>query len=165
MKKKRTAVTVLTVVSIVIVVFGVLFGAIFGGVGYIMKKAADSSQEEFAEFMEKGAIETEGVIIPSSGDGTTVQYYVEEEDTTYEASYSISHSKYPVGKHVTVYYSASDVSECMFPDLYAETYGLLNKIFLIIGAFIGGFFLLAGIILFIISRVLNKKTKEEPIYQ
>lgn len=160
MKKKRTAVTVLTVISIVLVAFSVLMAGIFCLVGFCMSRAADSYESEFVEFMQDGAQTTVGEIVYNSGSGTTVRY-VDYYGDEHEASFSVSHSKFQVGNSATVYYSESNPDECMFPDLYEETYGLLSMIFTIIGAAIGGFFFLVAAVLFIISRVLNKKKQEE----
>lgn len=162
MKTKPTAGTTITVIYIVAMVLGIIFACVFCGVGVFMKTKNNSTRKEFAEFQKKGAVQTEGIVVPNDGKkGTRVQYYVEEEDAAYEVSYSVAHSDYPVGKRVTVYYSLSDFSECMFPDLYTDTYGFLSKLFFLIGAVLGGVFFLAGNTLHLVSRAIHKKKKEE----
>lgn len=167
MSGEKTAGTVLLVIGIVALVFSLIFASIFGGIGAFMKVKENQTQEEFEEFQRKGAVQTEGLIVADSQsgdeDGTTVQY--EAEGDTYEVSYSLSNSNYRAGQKVTIYYSAQDPSESIFPDLMIDTYNLLYIIFLIIGISLGGLFFLGGIIMLIIGIHLRKKAKREILYQ
>lgn len=167
MTNKKAAGTVLLVIGIVALALSLLFMSIFCGIGAFMNIRVKQTQEELEAFQKKGAVQTEGVIVGDShsGDGsdTTVQYDAEGE--TYEVSYSISNSSYRVGKLVTIYYSERNNEECMFPDLFIDTYHLLYKVFVIIGASVGGVFFIAGMIMLLIGIRMRKKVKENLLYQ
>lgn len=168
MTSRKAGGTVLLVVGIVALVFSLLFISAFCGIGMFMKVRVKQTQEELEAFLEKGAVQTQGVIVANShsGDGsdtTTVQYDAEGE--TYEVSYSVSNSGYRTGKTVTVYYSESNHAECMFPDLLVDTYHFLYQVFVIIGASVGGLFFLTGIILLLVRMRMRKRHKENMLVQ
>lgn len=164
MTGRRTA---LFVIGIVALTFSLLFMSIFCGIGVFMKVRVKQTQEEFEAFQREGAVQTDGVIVANShsddGNDTIVQYDAEGE--TYEVSYSVSNSSYRMGKVVTVYYSERNNAECMFPDLFIDTYHLLFKVFVIIGASVGGVFFVAGMIMLLLGIRMRRREKENLLYQ
>lgn len=167
MSGKKTTGTVLLVIGIVALALSLLFMSIFCGIGAFMKVLEKQTQEELEAFQKKGAVQTQGVIVGDShsgnGSDTTVQYDAEGE--TYEVSYSVSNSSYRIGKVVTIYYSETNHEECMCPDLFIDTYHLVYKVFVIIGASVGGVFFIAGMIMLLIGIRMRKKVKENLLYQ
>lgn len=167
MSDRKAKGTVLLVIGIVALAFSLFFTSIFCGIGVFMKVRVKQTQEEFDAFQREGAVQTEGVIVDNShsgdGSGTTVRYDAVGE--TYEVSYSVKNSSYQTGKVVTVYYSETNNAECMFPDLFIDTYYLFYKVFVIIGASVGGVFFIAGMIMLLISIRMRKRKKENLLYQ
>lgn len=162
-KPGRTAAKILKIFGIVIIVLGILFAIIFCGVvGGIMKKKASDIRIELSQFQEQGALQCKGTVLQSSESKqgvtqTKIGYYIEMDGSYYETSYAVSNSRFEEGSEVLVYYNPDKPEECMVPDLFTETYEFISRIFILVGAIIGGVFVVIGNVMLIVGSVLKKK--------
>lgn len=155
---KRVGGILMIVFGSLFLFMGILFGSIFGLAGYAIKNESDMVDKDFEELKED-AMTTTGVVVETDDGLTIIEYYAQEDDTYYETSCNVRSSSYEVGSEVTVYYDADEPQDAMVPELYEETYGLLNTIFSGFGFAFVGFFVILGLPLLIGGIVLMKKAK------
>ncbi|MBO4981646.1 MAG: DUF3592 domain-containing protein [Lachnospiraceae bacterium] len=134
---------------------GLLFAIAFVTVGNVMGTQRENMNQEWESFAEY-AEQTTGEIVDTNN-GTTVKYYADGAE--YWEHFSVSNSAFGLGDDVAVYYDAADPDQCMVPELFDSTYGILNMVFSGLGIGLGAFFGIMGLALLIGGMVLGRKAK------
>lgn len=157
---KKAGGIIMSVFGGIFLFIAIIFTVVFLAVGGAMGKAKEASEDELEYFYVYG-IETRGVIAEVADGSTTVEYYVEEEDSYYQFRVSVSNSAFREGDSVTVYYDGRNPQSCIAPDLVGETYEMLDNVFSGIGAGVGIFFGIIGLGLLIGGIILLRKSKSK----
>lgn len=152
---KRISGIILILLGSLLLLLAVTFAASFLGVGSFLGAERDKYNADWESF-SKNAVEVSGEIMDTDG-GTTILYPV--DDDYYCVTLSVSNSAYGIGDVISVYYDPADPEQCMVPELYDSTYGLLDTIFSGLGAGLGAAFGILGLGILIGGIFLMKKSR------
>lgn len=157
-KAKRTAGILLIVLGSFFLMLGLLVGGMFLAVGGVIDSKMEQQMNEFSSFRED-ALTTTGEVTDADSDAgnTTFGYYAETDGSWYEVTYEGYSSNFTEGTAVTVYYDKNDPGVCMIPEFVEGSYGLLKKIFTLVGGIVGGIFVVIGLPMLIGGIVVKKK--------